>query len=48
MLVLNTNLYYDRNLVTQNDEDPAGQFRWADGVLTTAASDREKARRPSA
>uniref|UniRef100_A0A3Q2YRM6 Sphingomyelin phosphodiesterase acid like 3B n=1 Tax=Hippocampus comes TaxID=109280 RepID=A0A3Q2YRM6_HIPCM len=42
MLVLNTNLYYDRNLATQNDEDPAGQFSWADGVLAKAASDQEK------
>ncbi|XP_077431556.1 acid sphingomyelinase-like phosphodiesterase 3b [Vanacampus margaritifer] len=42
MLVLNTNLYYDRNQQTENDEDPAGQFSWADGVLTKAASNKEK------
>ncbi|XP_061145538.1 acid sphingomyelinase-like phosphodiesterase 3b [Syngnathus typhle] len=42
MLVLNTNLYYDRNMVTQNDADPANQFAWADGVLAKAAGDKEK------
>ncbi|XP_061632688.1 acid sphingomyelinase-like phosphodiesterase 3b [Phyllopteryx taeniolatus] len=42
MLVLNTNLYYDSNMLTQNDEDPAGQFSWADGVLAQAAASKEK------
>ncbi|KAM3873298.1 acid sphingomyelinase-like phosphodiesterase 3b [Diretmus argenteus] len=42
MLVLNTNLYYARNNLTQNTEDPAGQFTWADQVLTEAASNNEK------
>ncbi|XP_033496416.1 acid sphingomyelinase-like phosphodiesterase 3b [Epinephelus lanceolatus] len=42
MLVLNTNLYYDQNKVTQDTEDPAGQFSWADRVLTEAANNKEK------
>lgn len=44
MLVLNTNLYYDQNKLTMNTEDPAGQFKWADRVLTEAANNREKAK----
>uniref|UniRef100_A0A8D0A4R1 Sphingomyelin phosphodiesterase acid like 3B n=1 Tax=Sander lucioperca TaxID=283035 RepID=A0A8D0A4R1_SANLU len=36
MLVLNTNLYYDQNKATQDMDDPAGQFSWADQVLTEA------------
>lgn len=42
MLVLNTNLYYDQNQVTQNMDDPAGQFSWLDQVLTEAANNKEK------
>uniref|UniRef100_A0A665TG96 Sphingomyelin phosphodiesterase acid like 3B n=1 Tax=Echeneis naucrates TaxID=173247 RepID=A0A665TG96_ECHNA len=42
MLVLNTNLYYDQNKLTVDMEDPAGQFSWADQVLTDAANDKEK------
>ncbi|XP_023118201.1 acid sphingomyelinase-like phosphodiesterase 3b isoform X1 [Amphiprion ocellaris] len=42
MLVLNTNLYYDQNKLTQNMADPAGQFSWADQVLTEAANNKEK------
>lgn len=42
VLVLNTNLYYDQNKVTQGVEDPAGQFSWADKVLTEAAKNKEK------
>lgn len=42
MLVLNTNLYYDQNSVTQDMEDPADQFRWSDQVLTDAAKNQEK------
>ncbi|XP_051812617.1 acid sphingomyelinase-like phosphodiesterase 3b isoform X2 [Acanthochromis polyacanthus] len=42
MLVLNTNLYYDQNMLTQNTADPAGQFSWADQVLTEAANNKEK------
>uniref|UniRef100_A0A3B5ATB3 Acid sphingomyelinase-like phosphodiesterase n=1 Tax=Stegastes partitus TaxID=144197 RepID=A0A3B5ATB3_9TELE len=42
MLVLNTNLYYDQNKLTQNTVDPAGQFYWADRALTEAANNKEK------
>ncbi|XP_051263706.1 acid sphingomyelinase-like phosphodiesterase 3b [Dicentrarchus labrax] len=42
MLVLNTNLYYDQNKVTQDMDDPAGQFSWADKVLTEATNNKEK------
>ncbi|XP_039663201.1 acid sphingomyelinase-like phosphodiesterase 3b isoform X2 [Perca fluviatilis] len=42
MLVLNTNLYYDQNKATQDMDDPAGQFSWADQVLTEAANNKEK------
>lgn len=42
VLILNTNLYYDQNKVTENILDPAGQFEWMDAVLTSAASKNEK------
>ncbi|KAL0984732.1 hypothetical protein UPYG_G00145990 [Umbra pygmaea] len=42
VLVLNTNLYYDQNKVTENMDDPAGQLNWIDSVLTKAARDNEK------
>uniref|UniRef100_A0A8C7YAV9 Acid sphingomyelinase-like phosphodiesterase n=1 Tax=Oryzias sinensis TaxID=183150 RepID=A0A8C7YAV9_9TELE len=42
MLVLNTNLYYDQNQATQNMDDPADQFNWADQILTEAAAIKEK------
>lgn len=42
VVVLNTNLYYDQNKVTENIDDPAGQFNWADQVLTEAANNKEK------
>ncbi|XP_038566839.1 acid sphingomyelinase-like phosphodiesterase 3b [Micropterus salmoides] len=42
MLVLNTNLYYDQNKLTQDIDDPAGQFSWADRVLTEAGNNKEK------
>ncbi|KAK7887270.1 hypothetical protein WMY93_026891 [Mugilogobius chulae] len=42
MVVLNTNLYYDQNKVTEGMEDPAGQFSWADKILTEAANNKEK------
>ncbi|XP_036394454.1 acid sphingomyelinase-like phosphodiesterase 3b [Megalops cyprinoides] len=42
VLVLNTNLYYDQNKVTADMEDPANQFSWAEQVLTSAASNKEK------
>lgn len=45
MLVLNTNLYYDQNKLITNMDDPAGQFSWADQVLTEATNNKEKAKR---
>lgn len=42
MLVLNTNLYYDQNKLTVGSEDPAEQFKWAEQVLTEAATNKEK------
>ncbi|KAG9276455.1 acid sphingomyelinase-like phosphodiesterase 3b [Astyanax mexicanus] len=42
VLVLNTNLYYDQNKITENINDPADQFRWADQVLSEAAKNMEK------
>lgn len=42
IMVLNTNLYYDQNKITENMDDPAGQFSWADQVLTEAAKNKEK------
>ncbi|KAF7226859.1 acid sphingomyelinase-like phosphodiesterase 3b [Nothobranchius furzeri] len=42
ILVLNTNLYYDQNKVTQSTDDPAGQFSWMDWTLTEAANKSEK------
>ncbi|CAL1610330.1 unnamed protein product [Knipowitschia caucasica] len=42
MIVLNTNLYYDQNKATEGIEDPAGQFTWADRILTEAANNKEK------
>ncbi|KAJ8405103.1 hypothetical protein AAFF_G00330240 [Aldrovandia affinis] len=42
VLILNTNLYYDQNKHTANIDDPAGQFSWADQILTSAASNNEK------
>ncbi|KAI4894343.1 hypothetical protein NFI96_032790 [Prochilodus magdalenae] len=42
VLVLNTNLYYDQNSVTENVKDPADQFKWADQVLSEASKNKEK------
>ncbi|KAM9309978.1 acid sphingomyelinase-like phosphodiesterase 3b [Pholidichthys leucotaenia] len=42
MLVLNTNLYYDQNSLTQDKDDPADQFSWSDRVLSEAANNKEK------
>lgn len=42
VVVLNTNLYYDQNKLTENMKDPADQFRWADQVLGDAAKNNEK------
>ncbi|KAL2084947.1 hypothetical protein ACEWY4_020465 [Coilia grayii] len=42
IMVLNTNLYYDQNKVTENMPDPADQFAWMDKTLTDAANQKEK------
>ncbi|CAL8358759.1 unnamed protein product [Arctogadus glacialis] len=42
IMVLNTNLYYDQNKLTNNMIDPAGQFHWAEQVLTEASRNKEK------
>uniref|UniRef100_A0A4W5LHD6 Sphingomyelin phosphodiesterase acid like 3B n=1 Tax=Hucho hucho TaxID=62062 RepID=A0A4W5LHD6_9TELE len=42
VVVLNTNLYYDQNRATEKYDDPAGQFIWADQVLTEHANNKEK------
>ncbi|XP_051999395.1 acid sphingomyelinase-like phosphodiesterase 3b [Xyrauchen texanus] len=42
VVVLNTNLYYDQNKLTENIKDPADQFNWADKVLRDAAKNNEK------
>ncbi|XP_068180131.1 acid sphingomyelinase-like phosphodiesterase 3b [Antennarius striatus] len=42
MIVLNTNLYYDQNKLTEDMYDPAGQFSWLDKVLRDAANSNEK------
>ncbi|XP_056619222.1 acid sphingomyelinase-like phosphodiesterase 3b isoform X2 [Triplophysa dalaica] len=42
VVVLNTNLYYDQNKLTENMKDPADQFSWADQVLSDAAKNNEK------
>lgn len=44
LLILNTNLYYDQNKLNLDLDDPAGQFSWADQVLTEAANKKEKAK----
>lgn len=45
-MVLNTNLYYDQNKLTQDMDDPVGQFSWAGQVLAEAAKNKEKAKHP--
>lgn len=42
VVVLNTNLYYDQNSLTENIKDPADQFSWAENVLEDAAKNNEK------
>ncbi|XP_019329551.1 PREDICTED: acid sphingomyelinase-like phosphodiesterase 3b [Aptenodytes forsteri] len=37
MVVLNTNLYYDQNDKTADEEDPGGQFQWLEETLTNAS-----------
>ncbi|KFW97060.1 Acid sphingomyelinase-like phosphodiesterase 3b, partial [Phalacrocorax carbo] len=42
MVVLNTNLYYDKNEVTAAEEDPGGQFQWLEETLTNASRADER------
>ncbi|KAM7439728.1 Acid sphingomyelinase-like phosphodiesterase 3b [Porites harrisoni] len=42
LVSLNTVYYYTNNRLTQNLEDPAGQFVWLDAVLTNASVAKEK------
>ena len=42
LVSLNTVYYYTNNKLTQNLEDPAGQFVWLDAVLTNASVAKEK------
>ncbi|XP_051869609.1 acid sphingomyelinase-like phosphodiesterase 3b isoform X2 [Pristis pectinata] len=42
MIVLNTNFYYNKNKLTANLNDPAGQFQWLEDVLSRAATAKEK------
>lgn len=42
LVSLNTVYYYTNNRLTQNLEDPAGQFLWLDAVLTNASVAKEK------
>ncbi|XP_025900429.1 acid sphingomyelinase-like phosphodiesterase 3b [Nothoprocta perdicaria] len=37
MVVLNTNLYYDQNNQTAEEEDPGGQFQWLEETLSNAS-----------
>nr|XP_025958290.1 acid sphingomyelinase-like phosphodiesterase 3b isoform X1 [Dromaius novaehollandiae] len=41
MIVLNTNLYYDQNNETADEEDPGGQFQWLEETLTNASKAEE-------
>ena len=36
MVVLNTNLYYESNTLTEGMYDPANQLQWFDDVMTEA------------
>ena len=42
LVSLNTVYYYTNNRLTENLEDPAGQFVWLDAVLTNASVAKEK------
>ncbi|XP_038613908.1 acid sphingomyelinase-like phosphodiesterase 3b [Tachyglossus aculeatus] len=42
MVVLNTNLYYNKNQQTEGLGDPGDQFRWLDELLTNASRRGEK------
>lgn len=42
MVVLNTNLYYDSNALTENLYDPANQLQWFDDIMTDIADHGKK------
>ncbi|XP_067852604.1 acid sphingomyelinase-like phosphodiesterase 3b isoform X1 [Heptranchias perlo] len=42
MIILNTNFYYNRNALTADLSDPAGQFQWFEDVLSRALTAGEK------
>ncbi|XP_041049797.1 acid sphingomyelinase-like phosphodiesterase 3b isoform X2 [Carcharodon carcharias] len=42
IIILNTNFYYNRNALTVDLSDPAGQFQWFDDVLSRASTAGEK------
>ncbi|GCC43530.1 hypothetical protein chiPu_0027557, partial [Chiloscyllium punctatum] len=42
MIVLNTNFYYNKNALTVDLSDPAGQLQWFDENLTRASKAGEK------
>ncbi|XP_032084316.1 acid sphingomyelinase-like phosphodiesterase 3b [Thamnophis elegans] len=42
IIVLNTNLYYDRNNRSMSLEDPGNQFRWLETLLAKASETGEK------
>ena len=39
---LNSNLWYNMDLLVENLTDPAGQFTWLEGVLKQARRDSEQ------
>ena len=41
-VIVNTNLYYRNNKVTEGQDDPAGQYAWLDETLSNAMSNGEK------
>ncbi|KAL4234305.1 Acid sphingomyelinase-like phosphodiesterase 3b [Mactra antiquata] len=42
IIAMNSNLYYTKDLQSQNFDDPADQFSWLDNVLTEAKRNNEK------
>lgn len=42
ILVLNTNLYYESNYLTESMPDPANQFQWLDDKLREAEQKNKK------
>ncbi|XP_060581957.1 acid sphingomyelinase-like phosphodiesterase 3b [Ruditapes philippinarum] len=42
IVAMNSNMYYTKDTLTVDLEDPAGQFAWLDSVLTNATANNEK------